>query len=313
MLKRIVVAIVSSNLVIFLALAVFGFVVFNKPEIDLVYLNQSKDDIETVFNFSLGEAKFDRKKMKRVLVYNQMLADYLPRPVLAYANQGYCYFYLGEMDKAIESYNKAIAQLPDMYMFYYDLGTIYLAKKDYQLAYKNYSKSMDLIVIGQEQFFALVKVVKKQRSQLSGYYDDSTVMLARFDYDKRRNFYQLIKAAEGMNELADMRNAAYQGMLVFPDDARFCFLAGKANLMLKDQEQALSLFNQAIKRQPDYQEALFFRGLIYKERGLGREAFLDLQKAQTASAREMPVAIEENLDLHLYYDRGLFFVMISLQ
>lgn len=313
MFKKFLAALLSSNLAIFLVLGALGHAVFNKKEMNFVFLNQSKEDVEEVFNFSLGKATFDRIKIRKVLIYHQMLSDYVPRPALVYANQGYCYFYLGEMDKAIDSYQKAIARLPGFYTFYFDLGMIYMVKQDYEKAWEYFNESMDMIAEERDQYLALLQVIKKQRSQLAQFYDDYDLMAARFDHDKRRNLYQLIEVTFRLNQFEEMKKIAYEGILIFPDDARFYYQAGRANLMLKNQEQALALFTEAINRQPGgYQEALYYRGLIYKEKGFVREALLDWQAAEKTPPRETPLEVEKTLDMHLFYDRGMFFVALSM-
>jgi tetratricopeptide (TPR) repeat protein len=58
--------------------------------------------------------------------------------------KGFDYQNQGDLDKALEEYNKALELNPNYVQVYTNLGTVYLGKEDYDRAIQHFKKSLEL-------------------------------------------------------------------------------------------------------------------------------------------------------------------------
>ncbi|MFX1297379.1 MAG: tetratricopeptide repeat protein, partial [Promethearchaeota archaeon] len=99
----------------------------------------------TDFGF-LDEA---REELEKSLIYSENLAG-------VYNNWGYYYYKLGDLDKTIDSFNRAIQLDPENILFYNNLGSILLDAGKIDSAIKVFRKSL-LIDSSQERILKIVK------------------------------------------------------------------------------------------------------------------------------------------------------------
>ena len=77
----------------------------------------------------------DRKAIVgKYVLYFKTAANILPKAAAAQGMLGYCSYYLGDRDKALWHYRKAVVLNPDFFWFYYNLGVIYLEQGLYRQA-----------------------------------------------------------------------------------------------------------------------------------------------------------------------------------
>lgn len=88
---------------------------------------------------------FTAYELRWCIQYYQELIDTLGPFDHAYANQGFCYYYLGDLDRAIAMYEKAIEINPDQYAYYWDQGMIYAQKKEFERAALFLQKAMETV------------------------------------------------------------------------------------------------------------------------------------------------------------------------
>ncbi|HOD11798.1 MAG TPA: tetratricopeptide repeat protein [Candidatus Omnitrophota bacterium] len=88
---------------------------------------------------------FTAYELRWCIQYYQELIDTLGPFDHAYANQGFCYYYLGDLDRAIAMYDKAITINPNQYSYYWDQGMIYSQKKEFEKAIFLLQKAIDVL------------------------------------------------------------------------------------------------------------------------------------------------------------------------
>ncbi len=87
---------------------------------------------------------FDLRRLKSYLYYYQKVAEYMPERADAIGMTGFCFYQLGETDRAIVAYKRALEINPHFFWFYYNLGVIYLKKGRYQEAREAFNKAKDI-------------------------------------------------------------------------------------------------------------------------------------------------------------------------
>ena len=150
---------------------------------------------------------------------------------------------VGNLDGAIESYNKAIKLKPDYAEAYNNRGTAWEGKKEYDKALKDYDKAIEL-----EPNYAVA------------YYNRGNTWGEKGEYDKALK--DLNKAIELDPNYAD----AYSGR-------------GVAWRNKKEYDKALEDFNKAIELNPNFAEAYNNRGNVWREKNEYDKAIKDYNKA----------------------------------
>lgn len=92
--------------------------------------------------------------LRRGLRYYKTLIAVFPTSSLAHGLLGYCYYYLGKQEKAVDAFLMAAKKEPRFYWHQYNLAVIYYNRKDYGRAAEYFRK-----VAAQESDYLLVSTV----------------------------------------------------------------------------------------------------------------------------------------------------------
>ncbi|VAX37652.1 hypothetical protein MNBD_UNCLBAC01-1652 [hydrothermal vent metagenome] len=84
----------------------------------------------------------NKEKLQDYVFYYQKVAEYIPNRADAYGLLGYCYYHLGQKQKAISAYEHAIKINPQFFWFHYNLSMIYFKDGEYQQAYEILKKTI---------------------------------------------------------------------------------------------------------------------------------------------------------------------------
>ena len=301
----------TANLWLYLLLAALGTVIFDQDALITEFLNNSKESGGYVNYFAIGQQPLDPKRMEQALAYYAALAPYVTKTALIEMNQGFCLFYLNRRQEAAQHYQRAVEQLPVLYMLYQDLGTIYASLGDYRKANAYYQEALNRLLPEGDALSAILVAVKKNAAQRPGYFDDTELLLSRRDYDRQIVFYQLIDSAKEIRDYEQIRGVAFQGLKIFPDDARLYFEAGLASLQVEKFEEAIFLFGRVLANNPRNSRAYRYRAQCYQQAGMAEQARQDLDMAERYQGQEPEEFKLPFVDLHVFYDRGLFFVGVS--
>ena len=170
----------------------------------------------------------------------------------AYFLKGMCYKDMGEMDRAISSFQTAVQTDPKLYDGFMQLGLIYIKRKD-PLAIQyldnainadsfrmeaHYAKTM--FYQNQEQFEEAKKVLRRailiDHDYVVGHYNMGWIYLQQDSNAKARKEFERVIALE-------------------PDNAKAYYNKGYANELLGDTAQAISDYEQALIFEPEFELA----------------------------------------------------------
>lgn len=95
-----------------------------------------------LIQLSHARGRVDRERLQKYKNYYQKIIKYLPEMAEAHGLLGFCLYYLGEKEKAILAYQKAIELNPHFFWYYYNLGNIYFANEEYIKALKVWKEAL---------------------------------------------------------------------------------------------------------------------------------------------------------------------------
>ena len=161
---------------------------------------------------------------------------------MVYNNRGNIYFSKGQIDLAIEDYNKAVELKPNDAGLYYNRGLAYNKKGKVDLAIKDFDKAIELSPNNAD--------VYNNRGDAYG---------AKGEFDKA--FTDFRKAIE-----------------LKPDSASAYYNLGKIHSIKDEPDLALQSYSKAIDLRPNFANAYNNRGVIYGDKGEVNKAIKDYSK-----------------------------------
>ena len=87
-------------------------------------------------------ASFEPARLNKYRQYFQTVTQYIPSFFEAYGMLGFCYYYLGDSQKALLAYQKALEFNPQSLWFNYNAGVIYYHQGRYQEALDSFQKAL---------------------------------------------------------------------------------------------------------------------------------------------------------------------------
>jgi len=192
-------------------------------------------------------------------------------------------------DDIIENCNKAISAKPNFSLFYYKRANAYRQKADYPRAVNDYGKAIEFY----PNFY-------------SAYINRGRTFIDKEDYEKARADFS--KAIE-----IDPKNAAayyYRGLIyekkyseriksfgfLFMNEADYNQAINDFN---KARDQALFDFSKVIEIDPEFANAYYARGLIYRRKGEHNQAIIEFTKA---------IELDPNF-ANAYSERGFVYLL----
>ena len=292
---------------LYLAMAVALFFLLDRDQVGDDILNACRPSMDYVHDFSYGKNNFSKDELKRSIAYYETLLLANANQPFAYANMGFCYFYLGDTDRAVDCYRKSLALASYVYATYFDLGFVFLSRGDYAQSARYFEKSRSLIPLDRQKFLEVLKIPPKYQAD-PGLAADS-VLFQRIAYDLRMIHVHLGKIYLQLKDYARLKYIADEGVLLFPEDPQMYYYTGVANLNLNNVQQALIPFNQALVLAPDLTDAYFYRSQIWQVLGQASLYQADMAKYQELTKTGGWKRQHNVLDLHHWHDMILFFQM----
>jgi len=270
------------NRVVFLYLMIFlvAFAITNKHNLfvsSAMPVNRmSPHPMDYLFQLSNDIKRYDSLKVEERVLYYKKLVQIFPNRADVRGTLAFCYFHLGEIDKAIASYEKAIELQGDFFWFYYNLGVIYFRQGDYDKASVFLNKASvtdplrDFDIIYRNKVFQDIKEnlhgtlpdpsAEMRKNYLKAKYDSlKIVLLARYntgDYEKVLGHVR--------------RELEYKG-ITKKNEAFYSYYGGLAALKLNKNRKATALFRKFLAHEPGNAKALShlseaLKGLGYEEK-----------------------------------------------
>ena len=282
---------------------------FDRYEINNDVINLSQPYGDDIYQIAYGRRAVDQNLLQKGVAYYDTLANHLPYPALSYANLGFCYFYLKQVDRSIHAYEHAVKIDPGVYTFYFDLAYVALASKDFDNAVAFFKKSMGLVPKAIKDLRGMLKINAAYEG--TGLFHPSSHLPTRVYQDFCMIYIYLGQAYEGLADFGRMRDVSMQGAQIFAKDATLVFNAGVASYKLRMMEDALLFLSKAIELQPEYLQAYEYRAQIYKELG-NKELFLaDTFKIKELAPKGPWKKNKIFLDLHIWPNEILLFQSYS--
>jgi tetratricopeptide (TPR) repeat protein/GTPase SAR1 family protein len=194
-----------------------------------------------------------------------------------YHNQGEVYAGLGEYDRAIANYTRAIELDPKEVSVYSDRGLAYARRKEYQQAIADYTRAIELDPKDVWTYYQRGSVYHDLKEYEKAIVDFTQVIKLApkevFPYRDRARCYRLNKEYE--KAIADLSRA----MELAPQDIQFYRVRGHVYVELKEHEKAIADFSRAIELAPQEAWFYYYRGKIYVELEEYEKAIADFSQA----------------------------------
>jgi len=265
-------------------------------------LNPNDDTIK----YNLGvTARLAREYIdSQMSAIEQQLLDELrinPQDSDVYRQLGVVYQTKGEVDKAIEAYERSVKITPRQFETHLELGKLYVNKGEVNKAIEAYKKAIEL-----EPNFFLAHGSLAKLYALAGMYDDAIVH-AKKAIELEPNLwlahYTLgsIYLDQGQNENAI--SLFERAIELNPNSPLPYNNLGIAYTELKKYDEAADVFKQAIKVDPNFDTAYLYLAKLYIERNTQLDEAIQLAK-QALKIRESPEAFD--VLASGYFGKGMY-------
>lgn len=224
---------------------------------------------------------------KKALSYSDKAIKIIPKADVddnikstAYASRGYSYIQLGEFDKAIECYSKAIGYSPDEPDFYMYRADCYLELNKYDL-FEIDCKTIVLLDpsnITAYMYLGSISGMKEDNAKAIEYYSKVIEIDNEFSpaYARRGAFYYAIGEKE--ESVDDMIKA-----LDLADEQASNFLLNKSAVDTDYLNLIVDKMKAKNDENPDNPTWLYWIGMIYENNGLYKEALHYYEKVYEIS------------------------------
>ncbi len=200
-------------------------------------------------------SELQTSRLYQSIRYYKNVLKVFPDSAVFHSIIGYCYYYLGNHQKAIDYYQRAIRLDRNLFGLYYNLGLIYFQDRDFPAAIENFQKAIKTTPVNTVLFRGIVmdpfynqanydhseNAGSRNASLKEGYDQCYKLMILSFDELKD---YQSLKEV-----------AAYSLTRINSEQEFYSFYAGKASFYLGDYRNSYALLNAAVVKDPGYVDA----------------------------------------------------------
>ena len=199
-----------------------------------------------------------------------------PKVVENYIKRGNAYSYIGEHDKAIADYDRAIKLKPHYAKAYYNRGNVYRDKVDFDKAIADYTKAIELNPDYAEAYYNRGKLYDEAETYDEAIKDFSAVIKLESEYADAYGYRGTLysgkgeydKAIEDFSKEIELR----------PNDAETYYDRGKVYGGKGEYNKAIEDFSKAIELNSEFPEVYITRALAYFHTGKFKCAIQDYDK-----------------------------------
>ncbi|MEH6502452.1 MAG: tetratricopeptide repeat protein [Cycloclasticus sp.] len=219
------------------------------------------DAENAVANNLLGSCFAKQKNfLKAILHLNYAVKLQAKNPTFLF-NLALAQFQSGDLDGAIDNYQKALKVNNGLYRVHFNLARVYTVKGDFAKAIKSYEKA-----------------IKLNKTYLEAYFALGDLFISLGDMDKATKLYKAAvannkKSAKSCSKLGycytkthrlDEALASYKKQVALePNNPTGIYNVGVSLSKLGRSEDAIKHYKQAIKLNPGYEDALYHLGVAY--------------------------------------------------
>lgn len=245
--------------------------------------------------------KLDQKILGYYQHYFEKLIDIMPNTADTYGVLGFVYYRLGEQQKAIWAYQKAIERYPKYFTFLHNLGLLYFKGGDFPKAIESFTKALQ-VTVSESLFLAMSSQIYNSYFISLDSKDLNSEIKTKFSATYRQNYLMLVLSYFRMKDFKAMFYYANEAIeLGFQPQSDFYFYAGIASYQLKEYERAVYLFQECTKMDSDYTDAFYYLGLSLKALGKEELAVKTIRKSvvlyNTIGSR---LGKEDRVELEIY-------------
>ena len=237
----------------------------------------SEEELRAELVFQHGNVMLMIGQIDRAIEHYSRAIELNPDHATAYNNRGNARCNMDDPALAIEDFNKAIKLEPDYAEAYNNRGTAYKNKGDYDYAIKDYNTAIQL-----------------NRNLTEAYINRGAAYSDKGEYDRSITDYNTaIKQGRNLSEAYYNRGNAYcdkgdidaaiadftKAIQSKPNFAEAHHNRGNSYKEIDEPDLAIQDYNTAIQLNPDYAEAHNSRGVFYREKGEPDLAIEDCSKA----------------------------------
>ncbi len=337
---------------------------FLKRDLIRFYLNQKKNDQALILAQTLVDQDPDNVDNLLLLVrlikepdQEAQLPELLTR-ILAldpknketYLRLGKIYMDNQNLKQALDLFSNMAEQLPEYYVAYFYLGEVHLLMKNQILAEQAFLKTLELETELVEPRFRLIEIYEQQKRKnrkkliLESYEkiieiepenDRAVLEMALFHYKNNQRgkasslFTQLGNEAKENSRLVMVAldtfisEKRYQdAVIVFsqmikadPDSANLNFFTGMAYEAVEDRDAAISHYLKVTPEHPQYKKTLLSIAFLYKEMDQPQKAIQILEQHHSKNPRDVDIVsfLASFYENQAQYDKAITLLKNSLQ
>lgn len=256
------------------------------------------NSFDYLVNLSAQE-EVDANKVREYVRYYNQVVDFIPKQAGAYGILGFCYYYLGEYEKAFYAYQKAIALNPAFFWFHYNLGLIYFNTGQYAEAVKAFQKATQTRADFTLMTMSSSKVYIQLRLLVEGFEDAA---LPNLQQAYQNSFKLLILSYYQLNDFPSViATATYAIDNKLDEQGVFSYYAGLAAYKMRRYKEAVFSFQECLKKNPRNKDALYSLGLTLKALGKIAQSQSILQQAKMLEQESSENMLsKDDVKLHIF-------------
>ncbi|HBR15298.1 MAG TPA: hypothetical protein DD723_07130 [Candidatus Omnitrophica bacterium] len=290
-----------QGIVVYLLLFLLFHWIVDYERLEIKTLNRATPlSFEYLTKTAEAHESFDKKKLKEFFLYFKTVTHYRPDMADAVGMLGFCYYHLGDSQKAMEAYQKAIDLNPSFFWFHYNLGVIYFQKGRYEEAIKVLRRALKTDPLKTVEFILSSRIYLPLISKDKEKWAEAVTGQIEKTYQKC--YGMLVLGYYYLGKPADLINVAnYAVARRFADLEMFYYYMGLSAYQLKEYEKALYFLKECVRVNPVNAEAFRYLGLSLKSLGNQEVGDKMIKKAEILHDDQgSPVSFEKKIELGMF-------------
>ena len=231
-------------------------------------LNRIMPPFEPLVEFTEKGTSIDGDILDQQVLYFKNVLKHMKGFSAADEMLGLSYFYQGNKELAERFLQEAVANNPDSFWFFYNLGLYYYKAKDYSQAITYFKKALGCSPKRTMQFMYTSKIYLP--IFLASKLDMNKELGSRLQRGYSYNYRFIIQSYLEQEDYQNVLTHAVAGIQTNLDqEGVYQYYAGMAAYYLKDFKTAIYYLQESIKRNPRYSNAFYYLGMSVQ--ALGKE------------------------------------------
>ena len=238
-------------------------------------VRQNPDNVDGLLLFvQLKKGTMDEKELVEIL--NKIL-ELDPKNKETFLRLGKIYMEEKNYTEALILLKKMVVQFPDYYVAWFYLGEAYMAEKQYELAKIQFLKTIELEPDLMEPRFQLIKIFDNLNTSMKDKKNNQKILetykeILEIEPDNHRARLGIALYYYKSNEKTKAANLFMKLGRDVESNSRLIMVAVDEYLSGKKYDDAVIIFSQMLKGDPENSTLIFFAGMAY-------EAIEDFKKA----------------------------------